>query len=1225
MKRLISLLLTLAMLLGILCSAPFAVSATDGESYTVYYVDSGYFETVYAYAWNGDERDESALNNNTMTLTDLASPEGSPVYEYTFDKMYDYIIFHDGGESKTAALEFKPDHYLWWSDEIWYENLDEVGADSFSGNTFYFIDVKSWSEIYAHAETYDNGVYEERTAQNAEFPGEVMSYYGDGVYEDSEYSVYEITISDSYEYISFYSGYDAETGVANNKTEKFDFAGNVDCVYNNETNSWYSYDDVFGGSEEEEEGYFDCDGFTCEILKDGITVKITGYNHSDYGEVVKIPETLNDYTVVAIGSQAFDDDSVTSITIPKTVTSIEETIWWNNPYVESLIVAEDNPVYTSRGTVDGEENTECNAIFQGNTLLVGCQNSIIPEGITAIAKYAFVYSSDMTEITIPSTVASIGNSAFFGCSSLTSITIPKAVTSIGETAFSDCNGLESITVEDGNTVYKSKGTIENEEVNYNAIIRISDNVLLHGCNNTVIPDDITAIEKEAFINCGGFAGDGSGYLDIPANVTYIGEEAFRGCSSLTSLNISASVNSIGGCAFADCSGLESITVAEGNETFHSGKNDVEYNAIIGTVTSYIDPDIYTDGDEYYDDPRVTLILGCMNTVIPDYVKVVGNSAFEGMMDMIEIIIPSSVIRVEESAFFNCYSMKRVTVMNPECDIYVDSSTLSERAVIRGYKGSTAHDHAFHYNMRFLAYEDTTDWGTIKESTIYFVNSEDWDRVYAYAYSSDGSKYSETPIIMNYSQAAESHYRVYEFTFDKKYDYVVFSNTKAQDDLVEDETTFKSSWYYNAYDNIWYENLSDIPTIPGYYISYCVQYGPDSEPFYSTSLSDRLVETETEGEYKYETRMFNGQTIKVVKCDENGEISEWYKEEGEGGYVYNGTSGVRSECVTVYFNPTGNAEWEYNYINVVAEHHYNDNGICDDCGEVKEGVEATLAGYNLTLSGRIEVNFFMALSEKVVNDSTAKMVFTVPDSGETYETEVSVADAVCDDRTGYYKFSCGVAAKEMTSDIKYQFVSEAYTSEVKTYSVKEYLECILKDSASYSYAVPLAIALLNYGTAAQKYFDYKTDDLANDSDYLNDTDKVLRDRVNFSEWTPYIEGEAEGITYYGSSLLLDSTTSVIHYFIIDEEVVVLESIWCDVNGEEVTLEQNGDLYELETPVILAQNLEDEMCVCVDGLNLYYNAFSFGYLVSEYSDNEALKDVVKALYEYNLAADDYPMYE
>ncbi len=1224
MKRLISLLLTLAMLLGILCSAPFAVSATDGESYTVYYVDSGYFENVYVYAWNDGEYDADALNENEMTLTEQLSPEGSPVYEYTFDSMYDYIIFHNGDGTQTADLTFTPGQYLWWTNDTWYEKLDDIVADSFSGNTFYFIDVKSWSEIYAHAETYDNGEYEERTAQNAEFPGEVMNYYGEGVYEDSEYSVYEITISDSYEYISFYSGYDAETGEVLYKTEKFDFAGNVDCVYNNETNGWYFYDDVFGSSEEEE-GYFDCDGFTCEVLEDGNTVRITQYDDS-YGEEVVIPETLNGYTVVAIETNAFYDLSITSISIPATVTSIGTPLFWNCEDVESITVAAENTVYTSRGTVDGEENTECNAIFQGNTLLVGCQNSTIPEGITAIGEYAFVYSSNMTEITIPFTVTSIGNSAFYGCSSLTSITIPEAVTVIGVTAFSDCTGLEAITVEDGNQNYTSKNTKTNEDCN--AIIRISDKVLLHGCNNTVIPDYITAIEKEAFYYCSSFAGDGNGNLDIPTSVTYIGKQAFCGCSSLTSLNISASVNSIGSDAFADCSGLESITVAEGNETYHSGKDGVEYNAIIGQVAPLLnDPDPDTEGEdgEESGELQTTLILGCKNTIIPDYVEVVGDSAFEGMMDMIEIIIPSGVIRVEESAFFNCNSMKRVTVMNRECDIYVDSSTLSEHAVIRGYKGSTAHQHAFHYNMRFLAYEDTADWGTIKESTIYFVNTEDWDSVYAYAYSADGSKYSETPIIMTFSQAAESHYRVYEFTFDKKYDYVVFSNTKAQDDLVEDETTFKSSWYYNAYDNKWYENLSDIPYIPGYYISYYYKIQETGEEGYSTFFNNKLVETETKGEYKYETRMFNGQKIKVVKCDESGRISEWYKEEGEDGYVYNGTSSVRSECVTVYFNPNGNTEWAYTYINVVKEHHYNDNGICKDCNEVKEGVEATLAGYNLTLSGRIEVNFFMALSEDVVKDSTAKMVFTVPDSGETYETEVSVADAVCDDRTGYYKFSCGVAAKEMTSDIKYQFVSEIYTSEVKTYSVKEYLECILKDSASYSSAIPLAIALLNYGTAAQKYFDYKTDDLANDSDYLNDTDKVLRDRVNFSNWTPYMDGEETGVTYYGSSLLLDSTTSVIHYFIIDEEVVDLESIWCDVNGEEVTLEQNGDLYELKTPEILAQKIDDSMTVCVGGLTLNYNAFSFGYLVSEYGDDEELKDVVKALYEYNLAADNYGVEE
>ena len=55
-------------------------------------------------------------------------------------------------------------------------------------------------------------------------------------------------------------------------------------------------------------------------------------------------------------------------------------------------------------------------------------------------------------------------------------------------------------------------------------------------------------------------------------------------------------------------------------------------------------------------------------------------------------------------------------------------------------------------------------------------------------------------------------------------------------------------------------------------------------------------------------------------------------------------------------------------------------------------------------------------------------------------------------------------------------------------------------------------------------------------------------------------------------------------------------------------------------IAAHNLDNEYVVTVDGLRVKYNAFSYGYFALN-GTNENLKDVIKALYAYNQAAESY----
>ena len=294
--------------------------------------------------------------------------------------------------------------------------------------------------------------------------------------------------------------------------------------------------------------------------------------------------------VTRIGEGAFSSCRLTSVSIPKNVTSIGDRAFFNCHDLVSIQVENDNMVYDSR------EN--CNALIHtaDNTLLLGCQNTTIPNGVTAIGENAFYNCVNLTSIFIPNTVTAIKDNAFYMCSGLTTIDIPNSVSAIGENAFAGCSSLTDIS----------------------------------------IANSVTTIGKYAFSHCKKLTD-----LTIPNSVTTIDEGAFFFCTGLASINIPNSVTAIEYRAFTGCSGLTSIQVESGNAVYDSREN---CNAIIETADN-------------------TIILGCQNSVIPNSVTSIGDEAFWACTNLTSISIPSSVTSIGESAFSQCINLTSICIPN----------------------------------------------------------------------------------------------------------------------------------------------------------------------------------------------------------------------------------------------------------------------------------------------------------------------------------------------------------------------------------------------------------------------------------------------------------------------------------------------------------------------------------------------------------------------------------
>ncbi|MBR3835988.1 MAG: leucine-rich repeat protein [Clostridia bacterium] len=321
-----------------------------------------------------------------------------------------------------------------------------------------------------------------------------------------------------------------------------------------------------------------------------------------------IPSAVHDVPVTSIAEEAFKDTSVTSVTIPDSITSIGDYAFYDCDSLTNVTIPD------SITRIGDYTFYSCRSLT----------SVTIPDSVTSIGAYAFYYCDNLTSVTIPESVTEIGGSAFKNCDSLTSVTIGIGVTHIGDFAFRECTSLTSVTIP-------------------GSVTSISDQSF-YGCTgltSVIIEDGVKRIGEFVFYECNSLTS-----VTIPDSVTSIGRGAFYDCNSLTNITIPGSVTSIDIQAFYGCTSLENV--------YYTGD-------IAGWCAMSFGSNGYSTPMHYADNLYINGELLQGDIVIPDSVTSIGDLVFDYCTSLTKVTIPDSVTSIGLCAFSGCTGLTSVTI------------------------------------------------------------------------------------------------------------------------------------------------------------------------------------------------------------------------------------------------------------------------------------------------------------------------------------------------------------------------------------------------------------------------------------------------------------------------------------------------------------------------------------------------------------------------------------
>ena len=729
-------------------------------------------------------------------------------------------------------------------------------------------------------------------------------------------------------------------------------------------------------------------------------------------------------------------------------------------------------------------------------------------------------------------------------------------------------------------------------------------------------ESIKSIKSSAFQDC-----EKLEKIDLTKGMEEIGDWAFAGCVKLSNITLGENITKIGYNAFAGCSGLKKVMM--------NARLENEQQAFWKAGTEGIDV-VYGKG--------ITKIgsLFTKSTVrsveIPEGVKTIGDSAFTDCEKLERIELPESMEQVGQYAFKGCRGVSHLKIKSPNC-IYdqtfgsfpglgekVDNLTVEfgekvteiPRLIRMG--GNVKHIK-FDGEVEKIGSSVFDGWSNIEEIEIPESVKEIGDWAFVGCVKLSNITLGPNITTVGYG-AFYGLTNLTTVTLPSKLKDIAgnaFANCKnLKEYIVSDENKDLS-----AKDGVLYgKDETELISYPA---------GKDDQTEFD--MLSMNVDTIREG-------AFDGNTaLKSVKIGDDVQTI------GEEAFAN------VSDALTLHVYKNSYAD-EYAKENEVPVEYLSE--------EVEEGTPV-FRGASLSLAGTILINYYIEFPEDV-KDGRVEFDL-VDDSGKTKsKVTATLKDASKETITSggkqyeYYKYSVSLTAKQMADKVLAKaYATTADGKEVATrkfyYSVEKYVSNKMKNTATKDSLKNVLASMVNYGAAAQNYFAYNTQHLADkllyDTTIVTDENKKKLDSTlegyqkTKEQMQQYIrtitEVENPKTRIAGIALDLKSTVSI--RVIVPKDTTSADNKIAYTVGDGTAVKylklQNYDAtyYYADITGIVAKNLDDmyHIYVCDASGNQISNIVNYGvmsYAIQKWeSENEDLVNLVKKLQVYNVAAQKY----
>ena len=865
---------------------------------------------------------------------------------------------------------------------------------------------------------------------------------------------------------------------------------------------------------------------------EGSIIAVGDYAFSGCAKLTNVPLGEG---LISIGNSAFGGCAgLTSMRIPASVESIGTFAFSGCTNIPAYEVDSDNTHYSS---------DEFGVLFNiDKTTLILCPTPFtgsyeVPASVKTIEENAFNGCTGLTAVKLNKGLETIGSYAFQYCG-LTEVEVPDGVVSLGSYVFAYNDSLQSAELPDGITTmgtgnFYCCGKLEKANIPAGVTnVRMATFTDCYSLTEVHIAEGVKAFETSAFSGCSSLEN-----ITLPESTTTIGGTVFAGCSALESIHLPKNVSSVTASAFNGCKSLTEFTV-DGENASYTAEDGILFNKNMSTLVLY---------------PRGK--AGAYE--VPAGVTAIGADAFRDCGKLTEITLPEGLLSIGEDGFYKCVLLERVNIPDSVTsmpaytfeyctallEVKVGSGiTAINRATFRGCEKLTAitlpagiatiDQYAFNEcgNLDHILFEGTEEqWNAInvgknnsglEAATVHFEatgNEVYWDEA-------EGRQQLHCSLCEIVIETPCNHFNV-----------TVLSATE--------------------------------PT--------CTEVGLTEGKLCADCGEVLLAQEEIPASgHSYEAE------VTVPTCTEDGTVTVACTACGEvlftGGvpalghsfeYINEGDSHrvvCRNRCDATDEHGTS-CENGCDY--AVTEAHSFTDGICV-CGavEITEPVlDSSLTfGAQLYLENDLTMAFRVKTDKLTAYDISTAYLLVERDVYATGAEEAAVEAMTISEykiENGRLIFSYpGIAAAQMNDAIRATlYIKDAsgkeYVSPVLHTSVATYLDGLLTNSASDSKLITLLIDMVNYGAAAQIYFDRHADAPVNEAfesfkTYANYASADFKTALENLSATENAEGKSGKL-----NLGLDLGTRIgIQYKV---------TVPADVNVEDVTLvvtDTNGNVLE-----------------------------------------------------------------